>query len=179
VDVSPNQPATPGGPLRPPGLPRTPRRRPSGEPPPLPHHLQTSGFGWLIAAVVLAVASVVVFADGWRGPGLAVTAVDTAVVGWLAGLRGPGLTGAMQALAALGSWTAITVLLWGLLAALLVLRRLRQLLVVLGAWMVLGFIAQYLLAPLVQATSLLVIALSAAVRRPRPFGVEFRGDWAG
>jgi hypothetical protein len=71
----------------------------------------------------------------------------------------------MQALAALGSWTAITVLLWGLLAALLVLRRLRQLLVVLGAWMVLGFIAQYLLAPLVQ--------------RPRPFGVEFRGDWAG
>jgi hypothetical protein len=62
---------------------------PSGEPPPLPHHLQTSGFGWLIAAVVLAVASVVVFVDGWRGPGLAVTAVDTAVVGWLAGLRGP------------------------------------------------------------------------------------------
>ncbi|MGH2813639.1 MAG: phosphatase PAP2 family protein, partial [Actinomycetota bacterium] len=163
VDVSANQPATPGGPLRPPGLPRTPRRRPSGEPPPLPHHLQTSGFGWLIAAVVLAVASVVVFVDGWRGPGLAVTAVDTAVVGWLAGLRGPGLTGAMQALAALGSWTAITVLLWGLLAALLVLRRLRQLLVVLGAWMVLGFIMQYLLAPLVQ--------------RPRPFGVAFRADW--
>jgi membrane-associated phospholipid phosphatase len=113
--------------------------------------------------VVLAVASVVVFADGWRGPGLAVTAVDTAVVGWLAGLRGPGLTGAMQALAALGSWTAITVLLWGLLAALLVLRRLRQLLVVLMAWILQGFLIQYLLAPLVQ--------------RPRPFGVVFRGDW--
>jgi membrane-associated phospholipid phosphatase len=113
--------------------------------------------------VVLAVASVVVFADGWRGPGLAITAVDTAVVGWLAGLHAPGLTGATQALAALGSWTAITVLLWGLLAALLVLRRLRQLLVVLGAWIVLGSFMQYLLAPLVQ--------------RPRPFGVAFRSDW--
>jgi tRNA A-37 threonylcarbamoyl transferase component Bud32/membrane-associated phospholipid phosphatase len=163
VDVSADQPATPGGPLRPPGLPRTPRRRPSGQPPPLPHHLQTSGVGWLVAAVVLAVGSVAVFADGWRGPGLAVAAMDDAVVGWLAGLRVPGLTGAMRALAALGSWTAITVLLWGLLAALLVLRRLRQLLVVLGAWMVLGLLIQYVLAPLVQ--------------RPRPFGVVFRADW--
>jgi hypothetical protein len=127
------RPATPGGPLRPPGAPRTPRRRPSGQPPPLPHHLRISGVGWLTAAVVLGVASVVVFAGGWRGPGLAVTTLDAAVVGWLAGLRAPGLTGAMRVLAALGSWTAITILLWGLLAALLLLRRLRQLLVVLVA----------------------------------------------
>jgi hypothetical protein len=119
--------------------------------------------GWLTAATGLAVASVVVFVDGWRGPGLAITAMETAVLGWLAGLRVPGLLGAMQALAALGSWTAITVLLWGLLLALLLLRRLRQFLVVLVAWMVQGSIIQYLLAPLVQ--------------RPRPFGVELRGDW--
>jgi hypothetical protein len=32
---------------------RARRRRPTGEPPPLPHHLQTSGVGWLIAAQVL------------------------------------------------------------------------------------------------------------------------------
>jgi hypothetical protein len=29
------------------------RRRPTGEPPPLPHHLQTSGIGWLVAMLVL------------------------------------------------------------------------------------------------------------------------------
>ena len=29
------------------------RRRPSGEPPPLPHHLQTSGVRWLVATLVL------------------------------------------------------------------------------------------------------------------------------
>jgi membrane-associated phospholipid phosphatase len=163
MGMSANQPATPGGRLRPPGIPRTPRRRPSGQPPPLPRHLQTTGVGWLTAAVVLAAASVVVFADGWRGPGLAITAMEAAIAGWLAGVRVPGLLGAMQALAAVGSWTAITVLLWGLLLALLVLRRLRQLLVVLAAWMVQGFITQYLVAPLVQ--------------RPRPFGVAFRADW--
>jgi hypothetical protein len=29
------------------------RRRPTREPPPLPHHLQTSGVGWLVAATAL------------------------------------------------------------------------------------------------------------------------------
>jgi hypothetical protein len=37
----------------------------------LPHHLQTTGVGWLVAAVVLVALSLVVFADGlvavwWR-----------------------------------------------------------------------------------------------------------------
>src|SRR6266581_4963956 len=79
------------------------RRRPSGQPPPLPRHLQISGVGWLAAAVVLLVVSVVVFAGGLRGPAVAVTVADDAVVGWLAGLRVPGLLPAMRALAALGS----------------------------------------------------------------------------
>src|SRR6266511_2963252 len=56
MDVSANQPARaaePGVQLGPPGIRRSPRRRrPSGQPPPLPHHLQTTGVGWLTAAVV-------------------------------------------------------------------------------------------------------------------------------
>ena len=40
------------------------RRRPSGEAPPLPHHLQTSGVGWLVAALVLVVLAIAVFARG-------------------------------------------------------------------------------------------------------------------
>jgi membrane-associated phospholipid phosphatase/tRNA A-37 threonylcarbamoyl transferase component Bud32 len=167
LDVSANQPAKTAGPgVQPelPGIRRSPwRRRPSGQPPPLPHHLQTTGVGWLVAAVILVVLSVLVFAGGLDGLAVDITVVDDAVVSWLAGLQAPGLLAVMQALAALGSYVMITVLLWGLLLALLVLRRLRQLLVVLVAWILQGFLIQYLLAPLLQ--------------RPRPFGVELRGDW--
>ena len=80
------------------------RRRPSGEAPPLPHHLQTSGVGWLVALVVLVVLSIVVFGGGLRGPAVAVTVLDDAMVRWLAGLDAPGLQGTWQALASLGSW---------------------------------------------------------------------------
>ena len=47
---------------------------------------------------------------------------------------GRGLLAVMRLLDALGSWAVISVLLWGLLVALLLLRRLRQFLVVLLAW---------------------------------------------
>jgi tRNA A-37 threonylcarbamoyl transferase component Bud32/membrane-associated phospholipid phosphatase len=165
--VSADQPAGTAGPGVQPGPPEirrsTWRRRPSGQPPPLPHQLQTTGVGWLVAAVVLVALSVLVFAGGLDGLAIDVTVVDAAVIRWLAGLRAPGLLAAMQALAALDSYLVITVLMWGLLLALLALRRLRQLLVVLAAWILQGFIIQYLLAPLLQ--------------RPRPFGMELRGDW--
>src|SRR5262245_66573983 len=67
------------------------RRRPTGAPPPLPYRLQTSGIGWLVAAVVLLGLALAVFARGMRGPAVAVTVVDDAVVRWLGGLRAPGL----------------------------------------------------------------------------------------
>ena len=89
--------------------------------------------GWLVAAVVLMTVSLLVFAGGLDGPAVAVTVVDDAVVRWLAGLRAPGLLAVMRLLDALGSWAVISVLLWGLLVALLLLRRLRQFLVVLLA----------------------------------------------
>jgi tRNA A-37 threonylcarbamoyl transferase component Bud32 len=146
------------------GIRRSPRRRrPSGQPPPLPHHLQTTGVGWLTAAVVLVTLSLLVFAGDLRGPAVTVTVVDDAVVQWLAGLEVPGLLPTMRGLAELGSWTAINVLLWGLLLALLIRRRFRHLLVVLLAWIVQGVVIQILLAPM--------------LRRPRPFGVELRTEW--
>ena len=46
-------------------LPR--RRRPTGEAPPLPYHLQTSGVRWLIVGIVLMALTIVVFARGMRG----------------------------------------------------------------------------------------------------------------
>jgi hypothetical protein len=102
MDVSANQPARTAGPgvrLGPPGIRRSPwRRRPSGQPPPLPHHLQTTGVGWLVAAVILVVLSVLVFAGGLQGLAIDITVVDDAVVSWLTGLRAPGLLAAMQVL---------------------------------------------------------------------------------
>ena len=113
--------------------------------------------------MVLVALSVVVFTGELRGPAVAVTVVDDAVVGWFAGLDGPGLSATMEVWAALGSWVVITSLLWGLLLALLILRRLRHLLVVVIAWTLQGLIIQYVLGPV--------------LRRPRPFGVVFRTDW--
>src|SRR6266498_2170676 len=57
---------------------RARRRRPTGAAPPLPHHVQTSGVGWLIASVVLVALSAVVFARGLRGLAVDVTVADDA-----------------------------------------------------------------------------------------------------
>jgi membrane-associated phospholipid phosphatase len=140
------------------------RRRPTGEPPPLPYHLQTSGIGWLVAGVVLIVLSVVVFAGGLRGPAVAVTVVDDAVVAWLAGLSGPGLVGPLRGLTRIGSWWALVTSYYGLTLVLLVLRRWRHLLVWLVAW---------------QLGDIVMGGLEALARRPRPFGVDLQASWGG
>ena len=72
------------------------RRRPTGEPPPLPHHLQTSGVRWLVAMVVLVALAVAVFARGMRGIAVDVTVVDVAVVSWLGGVDLPGFAAVMR-----------------------------------------------------------------------------------
>jgi tRNA A-37 threonylcarbamoyl transferase component Bud32 len=143
---------------------RAPRRRPTGEPPPLPYHLQTSGVGWLITAGLLTVLSIVVFSGGLRGPAIAVTVADDAVVGWLAGRQLPGYVGIMRALAALSSWWVLNGLALGLLLTLLVLRRWRHLIV------------SFTLAYLVVTTTAVV---GASIQRPRPFGVDIRAGWGG
>src|SRR6266545_4244322 len=144
---------------------RSPRhRRPTGAAPPLPYRLQTSGIGWLVAAVVLIGLTLAVFAGGLRGPAVAVTVVDDAVVGWLAGLVGPGLLGPLRGLARIGSWWVLYTLSYGLLLTLLVLRRWRHLLV----WLV-----------AVQLGAILITILAAIARRPRPFGVDLQASWGG
>ena len=101
---------------------RSPRRRPTGAAPPLPYRLQTSGVGWLVAALVLIGLTLAVFARGLRGPAVAVTVVDDAVVGWLAGLVGPGLVGPLRDMARIGSWLVLYTLLVELPLVLLALR---------------------------------------------------------
>ena len=93
---------TPAGEVR-----RARRRRPTGAAPPLPYRLQTSAVGWLVAAVVLVGLTLAVFGRGMRGPAVAVTVVDDAVVRWLGGLHAPGLLALWRGLARLGSWWAL------------------------------------------------------------------------
>jgi tRNA A-37 threonylcarbamoyl transferase component Bud32 len=168
-----DQPAdgsTPATVLRPQPAPagtvrRTRRRRPTGEPPPLPHHLQTSGVRWLIAALVLIALTIAVFARGLRGLAVDVTVADDAAVQWLGRLHAPGLEWIWRVLAALSSWWVLNGLLYGLLLALLVLRRFRHLIVLVIIAQVLSLLTQNLVAAFAQ--------------RPRPFGVEIREGWGG
>jgi tRNA A-37 threonylcarbamoyl transferase component Bud32/membrane-associated phospholipid phosphatase len=140
------------------------RRRPTGAAPPLPYRLQSSGVGWLVAAVVLVGLTLAVFARGLRGPAVAVTVIDDAVVRWLAGLVGPGLVGPLRGAARIGSWWVLGTLYYGMVLALLVLRRWRHLIVWVVASQLGGFVME---------------GLAIVARRPRPFGVELRSSWGG
>jgi membrane-associated phospholipid phosphatase/tRNA A-37 threonylcarbamoyl transferase component Bud32 len=141
------------------------RRRPTGAAPPLPRALQASGVGWLVAAVALVMVSLLVLAAGRSGHGVSLTVADDWLLERLATLRTPGLMRVMLAVSALlGTIWTVKVLAWTTLIVLAVSKRFRHLLVALVS---------------VQAASLVTIGLSAAVRRPRPFGVAIEGSWAG
>src|SRR5829696_4212115 len=151
-------------PLQPDAVRSPRRRRPTGAAPPLPYHLQTSGIRWLVAALVLVGLTLAIFARGLRGPAVAVTVVDDAVVQWLASLVGPGLVAPVRGLARIASWWVLWTLSYGLLLVLLVLRRWRHLII----WWVVVELGNYL-----------TFGLAMIGRRPRPFGVELQASWGG
>jgi tRNA A-37 threonylcarbamoyl transferase component Bud32 len=140
------------------------RRRPSGAPPPLPRHLETTGVGWLLAAVGLVAVFAVSFAASRDGAAVAVTVADGWVVKWLTELGSGWLAGVVAVAAFPASWLASKILAWCIVVPLLVFRRVRHLVVYVVA-----------LAVVFQLTS----ALSSVLKRPRPFGVVIDGSWNG
>jgi membrane-associated phospholipid phosphatase/tRNA A-37 threonylcarbamoyl transferase component Bud32 len=119
----------------------------------------------MVAAVGLIAVTLLVFTASRYGQGISFTVVDNWVVQQLAALRTPGLTSAVRGLSGLiGSLWTVKVLAWSTLIVLVVYKRYRHLLV--------GLIS-------FQVVTLLVLGLSAVVRRPRPFGVTVEGPWAG
>jgi tRNA A-37 threonylcarbamoyl transferase component Bud32/membrane-associated phospholipid phosphatase len=140
------------------------RRRPTGEPPPLPHHLQTSGIRWLVATLVLLALAVAVFARGMRGIAVDVTVVDDAAVGWLSRVDLPGFQALMRGLVALSSWWVLNPVSYALIVVLLVLRRFRHLVI----WLVLSTLVLFI-----------AVIIGLVTQRPRPFGVEIREGWGG
>ena len=49
------------------------RRRPTGDAPPLPRRVESTGIGWLILAAILAGTMIIVFRNGLRGPAMTIT----------------------------------------------------------------------------------------------------------
>ena len=140
------------------------RRRPTGEAPPLPHRLQASSVGWLLATLGLVALFAVTFAASRHGAAVAVTAADDRVVRWFAGLRSAWLTDALHPVALLSNWWSIRILVWCVVVPLLVLKRFRHLIV---------FVV------VINLTFWLALLLSGALKRPRPFGVAIEGGWNG
>lgn len=138
------------------------RRRPSGEAPPLPHQLGTSGR--LFAFLGLAVVASWALAVGVEPLREAVTRAEIGVLRAVEARRTDLLTDAMRAVHALGSEAVARALRWGTLLALLAFRRFRHLVVLVGATLVL---------------QLLTTAAADAIARPRPVGVAIVGDWEG
>jgi tRNA A-37 threonylcarbamoyl transferase component Bud32 len=153
---------SPGAPIRPVvAAPRGRRRRPSGEPPPLPRHLATATRvygGLVIATVVLEVVLAARPLRGW------VTEADLAVLHVLERLRVDPVTDVLLGLQHLASPWVIRVLFWGTVAVLLLTRRAHHLLT-------------YLVVLLL--TYLLVMVLALGQGRMRPADVPVLGDWEG
>ena len=138
------------------------RRRPSGEPPPLPRPLRTSGKVMLAYMGLLLVLLLIV---GPAGLDVKIDRWDSAVLRWIAGFRTPAVTTVMQGIAAvLGSTWLLAILRWGALIALVALKRFRHLFVFFGS---------------ICAVGLVTTSISMLAVRARPFGVAILGDWLG
>jgi membrane-associated phospholipid phosphatase/tRNA A-37 threonylcarbamoyl transferase component Bud32 len=136
------------------------RRRPSGEPPPLPRQLNASGKMWLLL-VVLSIAFALFV--GWhQNTSALVGVVDQRITQAFVDVRSGPLTAVMKALGTLATPAAVQVMMWITVLVLLIFRRWRHLFV----WFAALFVSLYL-----------VVTVNVAILRPRPFGIEILGDW--
>src|SRR3954465_10136976 len=137
------------------------RRRPSGEPPPLPKHLNASGKWGLALSAGVVVLWILAVATG------SVTyfdVVDTRILQALANLRTPWLTGVAKVAGVLATGAAIYVLWLVNWLALAGLRRGRPLFVLIGVGVVVVNIGA---------------SMTSTLQRPRPYEIEILGPWAG
>jgi hypothetical protein len=108
------------------------RRRPAGEPPPLPRRLGMTGWWWLGLGTIAIIASTIAFSQLSPVGGGKLLPVDQRVLEGLAGLRTPALTRVMVVVAGLSFQWVIAALGWATILVLLAVRRFRHLLVFLG-----------------------------------------------
>ena len=143
-------------------VPSRRRRRPSGEPPPLPRQLNTSGRYWL--ALALAIVAFSVVAKVSTSVRLAGAVVDHRLLDWVMQLRTPALTRVMHGVGWLATPLALQLAWWANAAVLLGYRRWRHLFVWIGSTLTVNA----------------VVGLSALLfQRSRPLGIEILGPWKG
>lgn len=137
------------------------RRRPSGEPPPLPHRVPASAYwylGALLATAGLEVAMTIAPARRW------ITRLDDLLLDAVASTRLGPLTAVLRSVDQLGSANAVRVIGWSTIAVLLLTRRVRHLLTYLAVLLV------------VVTTS---GGLAFALGRMRPTTVSALVPWRG
>lgn len=138
------------------------RRRPSGEPPPLPRPIYRSG------RVYVALATMTVLALAWAlddaNVSAAVTRGDLAVLRVVERIRTPALTEIQEGLGVLASPWIWRLMRWITLVSLVALRRWRHLAVYSG---------------LLLSVTALTQALLALSGRMRPAGIEVLASWDG
>jgi hypothetical protein len=113
-----------------PGGGRVPRRRPSGEPPPLPREDRWTRWIWVLAAVVLLGAGLNLLIRTTD----AVQAADQAVLAWFAEARTPPLTDVAKVIELLTTFAVVMALRLATVLVLVVYRRFRHLVVVLAVF---------------------------------------------
>ena len=137
------------------------RRRPSGEPPPLPRHVDASIKLYAIAAAVILTGSA---AMSLRPVLRAVTEVDLMVLEALAVLRADPVAHVLELVDGLGDPAVTRTVSWGTILALVVFRRFQHLLVYLAVLVTVAVVGT---------------ALATSVPRMRPTGVELLTSWTG
>jgi tRNA A-37 threonylcarbamoyl transferase component Bud32 len=138
------------------------RRRPSGEAPPLPRELGRTGRYWLsIAVILIATVIGIVLFDPLQ---YFFERMDASILQWFASWRSQTVVDVLTVVALLTSRWVIRSLRWATIAALLLAKRWRHLLVFVGACFVEGALS-YLLAQFLG--------------RPRPLGAWIVGPWQG
>ncbi len=143
------------------------RRRPSGEPSPLPRQaLAGSGKVWLVLITALTAILVTLLSrstfflarGGWWDE------LDHNILSWLVGLRSDALTATARLLNALTDDLLMSIVRWGTIILLVVVKR----------WRHLGVFVTVVLGAEVVAAG-----LTWRMARVRPDGIEILADWAG
>lgn len=136
------------------------RRRPTGEPPPLPAEQRWRGIRWVLVAAAAAAVSLTLFV--YLEPG-SVQHLDESLSSGAVGLRNPALLRVAETADVLTQRWVLRVVLWATIAVLVAFRRFRFL----GALLLAVFLAEWGAQ-----------AMNFAIQRPRP-DVEILGSWQG
>jgi membrane-associated phospholipid phosphatase len=137
-------------------------RRPSGEPPPLPRHLERWDYIRLALSGVVLVIYILLIASPNRF--YLLDRIDIAIMDPILENRSLAGVDVMKVVEGAGAPLSIHLMRVAAIVVLLVARRFRPAIVVLLAWSI---------------TAIIASGLNEALQRERPYGVEILGTWSG